>query len=103
MPGPTICGRYLTLPLSSPISDLRPSAAVLYCFGFGCITTLGFGAKIQALSDHVIDATFAAMGCEIAFDRMFVGTLAVFERLDTGTMDGMRAFPGGFRISNSQE
>lgn len=43
------------------------------------------------------------MGCEIAFDRMFVGTLAVFERLDTGTMDGMRAFPGGFRISNSQE
>lgn len=86
-----------------PYSPLRPSAAVLYRFGFGRITTLGLGARIKTLPDHMVDAAFAAVGREVAFDRMSLGALTGFERLDAAAVGDGRSFLGGFRVGGDEE
>lgn len=85
------------------LSPFRPPAAVLHCFGFGRITSFRFGTRIKALSDDVVDAAFAAMGREVAFDRMFRETRAVLGRFDAGAVGDGRSFRGGFRVGGDEK
>ena len=60
-------------------SHLRPSTSILYSLDFACIATLGLRLVVKALTRHVVNAAFSAIGREVAFDRILGGTSTIFE------------------------
>lgn len=48
--------------------------------------------QIKALAHYVVDASFATMDCEVVFDRLFGGTLAVLGWFGAAAVGDGRSF-----------